>query len=116
MSTDILLAILKTSSALISGLLGLTALFSNFRIAGGPLNLTGKLVLFGILVSAAVAATISVLESLSSFESNRQQMARNEALLYEISRAVQPISVQWGLSLMSTRLFCGTCKKENSRY
>jgi hypothetical protein len=92
MNPDILLAILKTSGALISGLLGLTALFSNFRMAEGHLSLTGKLVLSGILVSTAVAATTSALESLSHFESNREQMARNETLLHEISRAVQPIS------------------------
>lgn len=92
MNPDILLAILKTSGALISGLLGLTALFSNFRMTNGHLSLTGKLVFSGILVSTAVAATTSALESLSNFESNREQMARNETLLNEISRAVQPIS------------------------
>lgn len=92
MNPDILLAILKTSGALISGLLGLTALFSNFRMANGRLSLAGKLVFSGILVSTAVAATTSALESLSDFESNREQTERNEALLYEISRAVQPIS------------------------
>lgn len=92
MNPDILLAILKTSGALISGLLGLTALFSNFRMANGSLSLTGKLVFSGIVVSTAVAATTSALESLSDFESNREQMARNETLLNEISRAVQPIS------------------------
>lgn len=92
MNPDILLAILKTSGAVISGLLGLTALFSNFRTADGHLSLVGKLVFSGILVSSAVAATTSVLESLSDFESNREQMARNETLLHEISRAVQPIA------------------------
>ncbi|MBO9441126.1 hypothetical protein J7363_03395 [Phaeobacter italicus] len=92
MNPDILLAILKTSGALISGLLGLTALFSNFRMTNGHLSLTGKLVFAGILFSSSVAATTSVLESLSDFESNREQMARNETLLHEISRAVQPIA------------------------
>lgn len=92
MNSDIFLAILKTSGALISGLLGLTALFSNFRMTNGHLSLAGKLVFSGIIVSTAVAATTSALESLNDFESNREQMARNEALLHEISRAVQPIS------------------------
>lgn len=92
MNPDILLAILKISGAFISGTLGLTALFSSFRDQNGHLTLAGKAVLAGILISTGVAATSSLLESFSSYRSNQEQLSRNEALLRQISRAVQPIS------------------------
>lgn len=92
MHSEILLAILKISGAFISGALGLTALFSNFRGSDGRLNLSGKLVLSGILMSASVVATTSFLESVNSFRSTQDQLARNEVLLEQISRSIHPIS------------------------
>ena len=92
MDTDLAITIFKTASPLIAGALGIAALFVNYHNAAGKLTRGGYAVLTGIALSAMVGMATSIFEARKSRIDSQEQLARNEAVLREVTRAIQPIT------------------------
>ncbi|MBR1201050.1 hypothetical protein JQ574_34170 [Bradyrhizobium sp. AUGA SZCCT0158] len=89
---DILLGLLKAASASLSGILGVAALYSDYRGPDGKLTGAGRGVFAGILIAAVVGVITSFVETNKSQADSKEQATRTETLLREVSRAVQPIT------------------------
>lgn len=93
MDFDLTIAILKVVGALAGGILGSAAIFSDFHnTATGKLSAWGKAVLTGIIVSSSVGVVTSVIETWKAENETKEQTARTNAILKEISRSIQPIT------------------------
>lgn len=92
MDFDTAIGALKSASALISAALGIAAIFSNFRTKSGKLTRGGYAVLVGICISAVVGIVTSTIETKKARSESEEQLRRNEVVLKEVSRAVQPIT------------------------
>lgn len=91
MDVDITIGVLKIATALIGGALGIAGLLANYRDANGKLTRAGVAVFSGIALSAVVGVITSGIEATRDRASSREQAARTEALLHELSRSIQPI-------------------------
>jgi hypothetical protein len=88
---DIVIGLFKVAGALIAGALGVAALLADYRDPVGKLSRAGIAVFAGIVISSMVGVVTSVVETQKARSEGLEQAARTEALLREISRAVQPI-------------------------
>lgn len=92
MVLDAILAALNSLGALLSGMLGVAGLIWNFRSPDGRFTRAGVAMLCGIAVSSASAVVASVVSVYKAQTETVEQLARNEALLFQVSRAIQPIT------------------------
>ena len=90
---DLAIALLKVAGALAGGLLGAAAIFTDFHDHGtGRLRPWGKAVLVGIIASSFVGVVTSVVEAWKAKSESQEQAERTEAVLRQVSRAIQPIT------------------------
>lgn len=92
MDFDLLIALLKVIGALVGGILGAAAIFSNFRDSiTGKLSAWGKAVLAGIVFSSIIGVVTSIVETWKARNEALDQAAKTESILREINRSLQPI-------------------------
>jgi len=92
MDSDIVIAAIKITSALLGGALGVIGILFNFKRPNNRISRWGIVVLVGIVASAAVGVLGSIVENYKAKSEATQQVARTERMLRELSRAIQPIT------------------------
>jgi hypothetical protein len=90
MNTEIKIAVFKVVTAVISGVLGAVGLY-NFRDASGHRTRMSNWLLVGIALSASVGVGTPIFEAQKDLASSREQAARTETVLRELSRSIKPI-------------------------
>lgn len=92
MDPVIVIAALKVIGALLGGVLGVLGVLFNFRQSDNRITGWGIVILVGIVISAAAGIFGSIVEGYKAKSEAALQSTRTEALLKEVSRAIQPIT------------------------
>jgi hypothetical protein len=92
MDSDIVIAALKVTGALVGGVLGVLGVLFNFKRPDNRITGWGIVVLAGIAISAAAGVFGSIVEGYKAKSEAALQSIRTETLLKELSRTVQPIT------------------------
>lgn len=88
---DLFLAVLKVLVAIGTCVVGVFALLGDYRDSSGSINNHGRRTLYWMVALAVTAIVIAIIENQKAVTDSKEQLARSENLMREISRSVQPL-------------------------